>query len=110
MFLCESAFEGLAFLRVLAEMAKGVFDTITNRRIECLKVLDSLGRKANLSHCSSLKTCLNDLSFPALASFNTCRSDLRAFGFDNTSSVSTHPSNSSAPMTTAVGVPFFVTT
>lgn len=48
--LRESTFEGLAFLRVLAEITKGVFDAITNRRIECRKILDRLRCEANLPH------------------------------------------------------------
>ena len=48
--LCESTLEGLAFLRVLTEITEGVFDAITNRWIECRKILDCLRREANLPH------------------------------------------------------------
>ena len=70
MLLSESAFKGFTFVGVLTEMTEGVFNAITNRRIKRGKILDRLRCKANLSHCASLKTCLNDLNFPAFASFN----------------------------------------
>ena len=66
--------------------------------------METLELLSNPKATKSLKRGLKEAKAGKFHSFKT------AFGLDNSSSVSTQLSNSSTPITTASGRPFFVTT